>query len=1306
MPPKASSRPAFSEDRLYETAEVLKFGYKYANLRELQQLTYCFNEQNTGPKLGVPVFFGLTSFNIEYFFKHFGGFDIQAQWAAALSQLTSDDVQEMQQTRRFSETFWTHQKTFTDTLSSAMLQATCKAEAPDFLAQNLFGFSAETQKAVPEFLAAINHDALMVRSSGKEDSKRLANAGGNASIAYVAPHAEPLVDAICTVVLSYFSEKSLQQRLDAGDHSVFAPEITCPVILQQMIYSATNSNQPTRCGIMYTEEPSTGLFDQHAALAQMPTTSGISLIQSSWGNNAGIADGKVAVDTTLAVTGMDGVISLYPRYQHKPFRLEAESTKLSEISNDDAIALAPSLTVEQTIQLKRFADLLEQHYGCPQDVEFVVDNHKIYIVQTRPHLTQLPRRQPSYLTPEAIAATECTPIPCQKIIGFDGAVTLLQNATEYLVAETVEQAWDQYTKKDRAAIKLIIIGRPTPATSHFANMFAAGGKQLVQMDDLKTLHLAARQNHGLLYSPQQQLLIVSAPEQIPQINLYDMLAPGWTALPFAKQLSVLPATQALHWPSLASALDRPTTASLPELLKDLGSPIPETCRRAAQQLPAAMLKVIRFYLQGINLDTRMRAKIQALIQQAQCCCAQLSALAAPSTFSTPRSHNQRLVHLHFLDTLIHQQSSAPDALGFQSLIALCHILRQERQDKVPGFDRAPDEHKAIYLQLHKATNLAFDELTASTWPQFIQGLAAMDRQDPQANALPKLGRLVKTLADNTLFPMWLQTAFAHGLPAQPTPAQCGRFLAQQEQFVASNDEAFAHIKKINNIISSVDITQFAEQKHFERYWQCFDVMVLDCIRSPAFADLLKKMYDIPSDQKLNLVALATCHTVLRLVDVFDRGIKEMKCSQHIPAEKKPAYFKLMLSEFYGLLRIVWTKFRDPASELSLNNHCGISLPAYMYKYDIALEGDFIESDLEVPPGFSPSRFAIGSGYSIVDEMRELNGESLFIACHESLLNCICSMQFIAGGKNIRLPDELIGIRDMFQLSVEPPMRVVGHTITAHDLRIQLNAILNAHSLEVVLNHHRKSRTTHVQLHFFGGKDFEAYRWQSIACAVAAFSARYGCWSHVAIQHITEHELVISLKLHDLLSSQVLLLETFLKHAIAIATENRPGSKFLSFQDDSDRHDFSTPGFFEGMRDKLKTHQDGLVYLYRVFLGELSGHVDRLTTGRLTDHCSLRQKVNILCQLTEDLAFALTGQDHSKLQGSLHVTLPRLYVQVADDADLQQLLHTATYLLATQVNESFARYIPAEQSNTAKNSQANGHPNMPSYGRRSPTNTRR
>ena len=82
--------------------------------------------------------------------------------------------------------------------------------------------------------ATQNKQLLMVRSTGREDTQELSNAGGNASVASVPPNNTEISNAIKTVLSSYFSEKSIEQRLIGKDKRLFSDPFMA-ILLQVMI---------------------------------------------------------------------------------------------------------------------------------------------------------------------------------------------------------------------------------------------------------------------------------------------------------------------------------------------------------------------------------------------------------------------------------------------------------------------------------------------------------------------------------------------------------------------------------------------------------------------------------------------------------------------------------------------------------------------------------------------------------------------------------------------------------------------------------------------------------------------------------------------------------------------------------------------------------------------------------------------------------------------------------------------------------------------------------------------------------------
>jgi hypothetical protein len=98
---------------------------------------------------------------------------------------------------------------------------------------------------------------LMVRSTGKEDTDTVANAGGNDSISAVPANNKEISSAMAQVISSScFSSKSIEQRLLAGDDILQKPFI--PVLVQRMVGEKLGGAEQEKsipvCGVTYAYE--------------------------------------------------------------------------------------------------------------------------------------------------------------------------------------------------------------------------------------------------------------------------------------------------------------------------------------------------------------------------------------------------------------------------------------------------------------------------------------------------------------------------------------------------------------------------------------------------------------------------------------------------------------------------------------------------------------------------------------------------------------------------------------------------------------------------------------------------------------------------------------------------------------------------------------------------------------------------------------------------------------------------------------------------------------------------------------------
>jgi pyruvate,water dikinase len=109
------------------------------------------------------------------------------------------------------------------------------------------------------------------------------------------------------------------------------------------------------------------------------------LINSAWGLPKAVVDGSTRTDL-FVVSRSDLPVLLCKEIQDKDRKLVSSADEgLSRVDLTEAEARSASLTDDQALRLASMALSLEEHYGCPQDVEWAVGpNQTVYILQCRP----------------------------------------------------------------------------------------------------------------------------------------------------------------------------------------------------------------------------------------------------------------------------------------------------------------------------------------------------------------------------------------------------------------------------------------------------------------------------------------------------------------------------------------------------------------------------------------------------------------------------------------------------------------------------------------------------------------------------------------------------------------------------------------------------------------------------------------------------------------------------------------------------------------------------------------------------------
>jgi pyruvate,water dikinase len=216
--------------------------------------------------------------------------------------------------------------------------------------------------AITDRAAACQADGagLAVRSSAVGEGDTRSFAGQFASLLNVPPVA--LADAYRQVVASRFSERALTYRLTTGLEEVSS---AMAVLVLPTLRAAAS-------GILYTRDP------------RDPRADAV-LVTATPGFGPDIASGRIPADFFVVSRGGSHRV-LAQRVGRKAEALGlAAGGGLARHAVEGARVDEPALDRAQLATLADHGVRLERHFGRPQDVEWVLDEHgRIWLVQTRP----------------------------------------------------------------------------------------------------------------------------------------------------------------------------------------------------------------------------------------------------------------------------------------------------------------------------------------------------------------------------------------------------------------------------------------------------------------------------------------------------------------------------------------------------------------------------------------------------------------------------------------------------------------------------------------------------------------------------------------------------------------------------------------------------------------------------------------------------------------------------------------------------------------------------------------------------------
>lgn len=206
-----------------------------------------------------------------------------------------------------------------------------------------------------------------------EDSEEISLAGQYSSFLRVP--VEKVPEAVSRCAASLFNGRSIEIFKPGLDTTYI--DSTMTVVIQEMI-------DATACGVMMTVDP-------------MAYADGIEVvgIEASYGACEAIVAGKTQGDLYLVDRSTGAVTAT--ELGSKRWRVDLPV--YGDTDHDGLVAVPQelrdeyALTVVEAEQIAALGRRIEQHFGLPQDIEFVLDDHReVVVTQARP-ITTLKEKQ-------------------------------------------------------------------------------------------------------------------------------------------------------------------------------------------------------------------------------------------------------------------------------------------------------------------------------------------------------------------------------------------------------------------------------------------------------------------------------------------------------------------------------------------------------------------------------------------------------------------------------------------------------------------------------------------------------------------------------------------------------------------------------------------------------------------------------------------------------------------------------------------------------------------------------------------------
>jgi len=250
-----------------------------------------------------------------------------------------------------------------ESASARITEAFTQAPIPgDLAAAITTAYSALPAPAPQPFAPNLAGAAVAVRSSATAEDLPEASFAGQQETYLNIRGEEALLAAVVKCWASLWSARAIAYRARQG----IAPETVALAVVAQAMVDANAA------GILFTTNPING-------------RRGEMVINAAWGLGEAIVGGLVSPDIIVVEKATGNVITL--EVAEKAILTVMTETGTREETLADARRKSQVLNKAQVRKLAGIARRIEDHYGCPQDIEWCLADKRFYILQSRPITT-------------------------------------------------------------------------------------------------------------------------------------------------------------------------------------------------------------------------------------------------------------------------------------------------------------------------------------------------------------------------------------------------------------------------------------------------------------------------------------------------------------------------------------------------------------------------------------------------------------------------------------------------------------------------------------------------------------------------------------------------------------------------------------------------------------------------------------------------------------------------------------------------------------------------------------------------------